>query len=383
MGRIQRLGMIVAFIVIIISAYIGVKTVFVEEGNSVVPNLVGMQLAEAVDTLQKEGLLAKVDRVDSALRADTVVSQNIQPGDRTSRGKVVIIRVSKGGAVMPIPDVRGLNFEEGVKRLSDAGFKVNKVMRVTDSLKSAGTIIAQNPAAPQQVSASCMVSLLVSTGTGDGSSNFASIPDLRGQTADAAKDILEQSGLKLGKISKAPSVSMPPGSILGSKPRQGARMPVGSTVNITIARTPTEGELTQDAPPKEPTEPLKTEPVRTVVIESGGDAPAPAVDPSEVSEQAPAQQEPASEPEPEPEPKSAPAPPPGTKMKTAKVRYQVPPLSKPLSLKIEMTDGMGMKVLKDTMAKSGEYVSIDVPFVEQATITIYLGGDFVWQDRFN
>ena len=75
--------------------------------------------------------------------------------------------------------------------------------------------------------------------------------------------------------------------------------------------------------------------------------------------------------------------PPAQGSKTAKVRYQVPPLTKPLSLKIEMADEMGTRVLKDGVAKSGEYISMNVSYSGEARITIFLGGDFVWQDRYN
>ncbi len=61
----------------------------------------------------------------------------------------------------------------------------------------------------------------------------------------------------------------------------------------------------------------------------------------------------------------------------------MPPLTKPLSLKIEMTDDSGTRVLKDGMANSGEYISMNVPYTGEARITIFLGGDFVWQDRYN
>ena len=161
MGRIHRWGMIFAFLVIMGCAYIGIKMVFIEDKDSEVPAVTGMQLVDAVDALQERGLLAKVDKVDSPMAADTVVSQNLSAGEKVSKGKVVLLRVSKGGAIQPIPDVRGLKFEEGVRKLSEAGFKVDKVTRVTDKLKPSGTIIAQNPASPQQVAANCMVSLLV------------------------------------------------------------------------------------------------------------------------------------------------------------------------------------------------------------------------------
>ena len=136
MGRIHRWGMLVAFLVIIGCAYLGVKMVFVEDKDVAVPGVTGMQLVDALNALQTRGLLAKVDKVDSSAPEDTVVAQNLSAGEKVSKGKVVLLRVSKGGAAQAIPDVRGLKFEEGVKMLGDAGFKVDRVVRVTASCAS-------------------------------------------------------------------------------------------------------------------------------------------------------------------------------------------------------------------------------------------------------
>ncbi len=141
---------------------------------------------------------------------------------------MVIVRVSKGGSILPVPDVRGLKFEEGVKRLSEAGFKVDKIIRVADKLKPAGSIIAQNPAAPQQVAANCMVSLLVSSG-GSGSGAFVNVPDLKGQAPDVVAQVLEQIGLTVGSRTETPSAEVPAGTVLRTNPRNGANVPARNT----------------------------------------------------------------------------------------------------------------------------------------------------------
>ena len=87
MGKVHRWGMVIAFIVIIASAYFGIKTVFIEDKSATVPNMVGLQLVDAVEALQKESLLAKVDQVDSPERADTVISQNLLLGREYQREK--------------------------------------------------------------------------------------------------------------------------------------------------------------------------------------------------------------------------------------------------------------------------------------------------------
>ena len=68
--------------------------------------------------------------------------------------------------------------------------------------------------------------------------------------------------------------------------------------------------------------------------------------------------------------------------KIAKIRYQVPPLARPLRLKIELMDPSGTKVLVERDAKSGEYVSLDAPYSKECVVMIYLGNQFVWQDRY-
>ncbi len=395
MGKIHRWGMIIAFVVIIACAYIGVKTIFIEDKNAAVPSMVGMQLVNAVEVLQKEGLLAKIDQIDSPERTDTVVSQNLPAGEKVSKGKVIILRVSKGGAIMPMPDVRGLKFEDGVKRLSEAGFKVDTVLRVTDKIKPAGSIIAQNPSAPQQVAANCMVRLLVSTGsTGDNA--FVRVPDLMGQNLDVVTQTLEQIGLTVGTTSDSPSSSVPAGTVLSTRPQSGANVPAGTLINITFARAPIPGEETSEVPPADDQDSKKAAAVRTVVIKDTE----PSQIPSKISVKAEAKKpdvqanpEVKVKPEVEEKPadvkkieeiKSKPTQTVTvTAKKTAKLRYQVPPLTKPLSLKIEVTDASGTRVLKDLIVNSSEYISINVPYTGQATVIIYLGGDFVWQDRFN
>ncbi|HIT03870.1 MAG TPA: PASTA domain-containing protein [Candidatus Caccocola faecipullorum] len=396
MGRIHRWGMLVAFLVIIGCAYLGVKMVFVEDKDVAVPGVTGMQLVDALNVLQTRGLLAKVDKVDSSAPEDTVVAQNLSAGEKVSKGKVVLLRVSKGGAAQAIPDVRGLKFEEGVKMLSDAGFKVDRVVRVTDKLTPSGTVIAQNPAAPQRVSSNCMVTLLVSSGA-KGENSFVAVPDLRGYGQQAAIDMIEQLGLRLGQTTESPSDAVPEGSVLSSRPKAGSRVPAGSLVSLTFARAPLPTDAPPvEAPPANDQDPARAEAVRKVVIKETKPVTIPtklpARDETQVVE-TPAQtakpaapaatQTPAQPAQQQQQAQPQQAAKPSGPQKTAKVRYQVPPLTKPLSLKIELMDDYGTRVLKDGTAKSGEYISMNVPYTGEARVTIYLGGDFVWQDRYN
>ena len=68
--------------------------------------------------------------------------------------------------------------------------------------------------------------------------------------------------------------------------------------------------------------------------------------------------------------------------KAARVRYQVPPLSRPLPFRIEITDQSGTRILRDQTVNGGEYVSMNEPYAGSATVTVRLGGEMVWQERY-
>jgi serine/threonine-protein kinase len=61
----------------------------------------------------------------------------------------------------------------------------------------------------------------------------------------------------------------------------------------------------------------------------------------------------------------------------------VPPLTRSLPLKIEISDGDGRRVLRDQQANGGEYITIDEPYSGNANVTVQLGGELVWQEKYD
>jgi beta-lactam-binding protein with PASTA domain len=65
MGRFLKLGVLVSLLVIVGSAYMTLKLVFFESPEVQVPAVVGMDAVKAVEALRSQGLLARIDQVDS------------------------------------------------------------------------------------------------------------------------------------------------------------------------------------------------------------------------------------------------------------------------------------------------------------------------------
>lgn len=380
MGKAYRFCMVITLIIIIACAWLGIKIIFVGDRSAQVPAVVGMRLVEAVDKLQQQGLLAKIDEINSAEKAGTVISQNFPGGEKISKGKVVLLKVSRGASAVPVPDVRGMKYDVAVERLSDAGFKIEKVIRVTDKLKPAGTVIAHNPAAPQTVPSGEMITLLVSEGNGS-ERTFVTVPDITGQTVNMATEILKQTGLRIGRRNSIESEAET-GTIVSTIPSKGRKVATGTMINITIAKPLTQQE--EDVPPEIDTNKERAAAVEKAVRRDSMDSEIPNRNKEQnTEEKVTINKTESKQPTKKQKPVSQKKIHQKQATKNAKVRYQVPPLVKPLPLRIEMTDGNGAQVLKEMNVNGGEYLKIDVKYVDNAIITIYLGGDFVWQDRFN
>lgn len=391
MNRLFRWGILIALLVLLGSGVMALRIVFVADKDITVPSLVGLTAEEASSRLESLGLPARIDLVDSEQPDGTVISQAFAPGEKLEKGKIVNIRVSRGGAKLQIPDVRGMTFAEAAKTLDSLGFSVGNVLRVTDPLKPAGTVIAQNPAAPAMVMKSRMVELLVCEGQA-GKNEMVQVPDLIGQTEKLARQIVEQSNLTVSNVIYVDSSAVPSGCVSGSQPRAGVRVPFGGAVVLHIAggdattgsdstetATSDEAATQTSAGGAQPDQNLAkpVTPDKPKVSESGKNTGT-----TESTSGVKPQTEPVVTTTTETKLAEQTKPQVAVPKKMAKIRYQVPPISKSMQLKIEITDQSGSRVLKDIQANGGEYISIDTAYTGNAGVSVTLGGELVWQERY-
>jgi serine/threonine-protein kinase len=376
------------------------RLIFVDEKEADVPALVGVSAVDATNMLREAGLMARIDPVDSDQKEGTVISQVPPAGDKVGRGKIVTIRTSRGGSRSRIPDVRGLEFSVAVKTLDESGFKIGTVIRVSDSLKSPGTIIAQNPASPAMVMNDRMVELLVCEGQ-TGKNEMVLVPDLKGQTESLARQILKQSDLTVARVMTVESNQAPVGTVVQTQPRAGSRVPFGNAVTLQIVKEPVvpkplieEDQRNQSPTPviittrEEPSPLVKAAPGVEPISGQGSAQLAPSIPvwdprstptPANRGEENQGGSTPRQE---QPQAGEEPSRPAVAQGKAARIRYQVPPLSRSLPLRIEITDQSGTRILRNQTANGGEYITMNEPYSGSATVTVRLGGEMVWQERY-
>lgn len=369
MGKLFRVSMAFFLLCIIGAASFISYKVFFSNPSRAIPLLKGSSVIEAVATLERMGIKARIEEEESSMPRGTVIGQWPETGVKLRVDKYAILKVSAGSEKRALPDVRKLPQEQAVSRLQESGFIIGDVQKINHD-SPAGVVIAQSPSAPVSVPSGRNIDLLVSLGPAVVSNRIV-LPDLRDRDEATAIQIARDNDLR-PRVEYAYDLSSPQGMVISMTPAAGKEVRRGSDITLRVASWDTHYA------PETPRPAGKTAAGARVEVISGNagqseQAPAAAGTGTQgVTEQLAAAQGTAS---PAPRPAAA------AKSKTAKIRYQAPPV-KNLDIRIEMIDKSGDRVLLERKAEAGEYISINAPYTGEAVVTIYLGGSFVWQDRF-
>jgi serine/threonine-protein kinase len=378
MRRWISLSLLIVLLVLVCSGLTMLYFVFFGGSSVTMPDLVGKSVIVAMENLQQLGLLPKVEEVGSYQMPGVVLGQLPEAGDKVKRGRVVILRVSSGGERYALPDVRGMQYESALSKLEESGFIAGDVLRIYDGNVPPGVVIAQSPAAPARVPPKTRVNVLVSLGPNVGDNNVFPLPNVTGMNVDEAKKVLSEVGLFAKNIEYIDTISTQRGVVMSTKPRDGTQVARGSQVTLIVS--------SGKAPQKQPSQEVVRVPGAAVSQDVVASPPKPAAKEPTKPEGERTQQEEVKTEKPQPKPADVS----GQKgadeqqkeTKQAKVRYPVPPLSRPLELVIKATDKRGERTILSKEVKGNEYITLDIPYTEQLVVTIYLGGEFVWEERY-
>jgi beta-lactam-binding protein with PASTA domain/predicted Ser/Thr protein kinase len=129
-----------------------------------VPNVVGAPQAEAEIVLKRKGLSTDVTlKEDPTAGKGTVIGQDPGGGSRVPKGEVVNLVVSAGPGTARIPDLTGQPRSAAVKRLQDLGFEVTTERATSDTVKE-NRVVATRPTSGQEQEKGTSVVLVVSSG---------------------------------------------------------------------------------------------------------------------------------------------------------------------------------------------------------------------------
>lgn len=178
----------------------GSVTLVISRGPEIVkvPELEGLKLADARNTLRKAGLAPGVitrEFSDDAAQG-TVIGSDPAAGTERRPDSAIALVVSKGSPV-DVPDVTGESVEDATGTLEDAGLKVKVAPEQVHSPEDAGTVARQSPGEGGQAAKGDTITLTVSKGP-----RMVEVPDVTGDSLSDARRELEEAGFEV-KVERA------------------------------------------------------------------------------------------------------------------------------------------------------------------------------------
>lgn len=162
-----------------------------------------------------------------------ILSQNITPGTRLSKGDTVKLEVSKGLPKTTVPGVVGLSEADAKKKLEEAGFSVVFLYGASDDTPE-GKCFTTSPKPETKHTIGGAVTVHISLGKDKKLVKYVSIVGL---TVQQATQKLSEVGLNIGRIIYDEESEMKQGTITYQFPEYNETIEIakGSLVNITVA----------------------------------------------------------------------------------------------------------------------------------------------------
>lgn len=217
--------------------------------QTLVPNLVGMELAQAAVKLQEKELYPRLSLrfTDNPEERGRVVEQKPPAGAIVKAGRRIQLTVSRGPVVDRVGDYVGQELQSVKLQLQALFASAKPLVSVKEppiyvfDKAAAGTILQQKPLPETEISAPVMLELVVSRGPEKAE---VSVPDFRSLGLAQVLEVLGKENVPALFALQAPGPKDKAGLVLGQDPAPGAKVPAGTTVKLMMT-TPTaaKGEI--------------------------------------------------------------------------------------------------------------------------------------------
>ncbi len=199
-----------------------------------VPDLVGMTVAEATDTLNKLNLEIKVGDEISSTEYDEgeIVSQDPNAEMTVKEGFPVTVNVSKGKAREgTVPNVVNKTAQDAKFVLESYGYELGEVATENSEMPK-DVVIRQTPDAGTEAAPGTKVNVVVSLGS---AVEQVPMPNVMNMGIDAAIEELEKSGFTIGAVGHEMSTAYEINTVMWQQYEPGTMVDKGAGVNLKVS----------------------------------------------------------------------------------------------------------------------------------------------------
>lgn len=210
-------------------------TLLVSEGPPTVamPDVLGEDPLAAQQFLIGQGFVVRVapKPVHSAtVKAGLVAATDPAPGSPLAKGGVVSLSKSSGPAMVMVPNVVSMTEDDARALLARLGLKLAVNSQVAVNNIPANVILSQDPSEKGSLAPGGTVMVDVSAGPA-----AIEVPQVVGQSLDAARQTLATAGLSVGNVVQAAVPDQPVGTVVSQTPGAFARVSEGAAIDLVVS----------------------------------------------------------------------------------------------------------------------------------------------------
>ncbi|AXE87223.1 Stk1 family PASTA domain-containing Ser/Thr kinase [Streptomyces sp. Go-475] len=225
--------LVVAGILVLVGAILIGRWAFSGDGGDSTfpaPNLVG----ETEQSARKLAANSDLELTFSKKPCDNqakgnICSQDPKAGTDVQKGDTIALVVSTGAPKVTVPDVTGLTYDKAAAQLEDKGFNVEQ--KTEESDRTPGVVIKQNPDGDTEQEKGSTITLTVAKEAAK-----STVPDVLGQSCDAAKQQMQASDLVGNCTEVETDDDSQVGKVIQTTPQAGTSVEKNSSVNIQIGK---------------------------------------------------------------------------------------------------------------------------------------------------
>jgi beta-lactam-binding protein with PASTA domain len=227
----------VAVLVLVVGGFFLYRAI--ADDGSPVPILAGLDEGEATNAVTEFGwVIETVEEFSDDFDTGQVIRTEPEAGSDLSDGAVLTLVVSSGPPPVPLPDIVGEPADTALTTLANLGLEVRRLDGFSEEYPVGAVArweVASQPnlVAGSEVVKGTVVDVYVSTGP-----EPRVVPELRGQTYDAAVAILDELKLKVRRVDDQYFTDVPAGAVGFMVPPPGELVERDSEVTIVISKGP-------------------------------------------------------------------------------------------------------------------------------------------------
>lgn len=233
-----KIAMIIAAILLFAIGAFAVSSIIGGGEEVEVPDVVGMDLKEAIEKLEEKEFDYTVEYktadeidTDEDFKEGEVMEQSIEPGTMVKSGKTVKLTVCSGEGPVEVPGVIGMEAQKAKALLEEVGLVVSVEEKENDS-EEPGIVFEQSLDKGTEAQVGDSITILVSK------QKKVTVPNLEGLSLEEAKAKLKAEGLSVGNVTQKNSDSYSPNQVMSQNVSPGSEVEKGSKVDLVVSSGP-------------------------------------------------------------------------------------------------------------------------------------------------